>query len=63
MATETKLNKGIKTMETKSKLMILASPVIFLPMIVIAMGLGMPSGLVLFGLVTYIAVLIKALSI
>ena len=50
-------------METKSKLMILASPVIFLPMIVLAMGLGMPSGLVLFGLVTYTAVLIKALSI
>ena len=50
-------------MKTAHKLMILASPVIFLPMIVIAMGLGMPSGLVLFGLVTYIAVLIKALSI
>ena len=63
MATETKLNKRNNKMKTAHKLMILASPVIFLPMIVIAMGLGMPSGLVLFGLVTYTAVLIKALSI
>ena len=47
----------------RNKLLILASPVVFLPLIVLAMGMGMNDGLVLFGLVTYIAVLIKALSI
>ena len=62
METENKLNKGNK-MKTSHKLLILVSPVIFLPMIVIAMGLGMNDGLVLFGLVTYTATLIKALSI
>ena len=62
MERDTKLNKGNK-MKTSHKLLILASPVVFLPMIVIAMGLGMNDGLVLFGLVTYTATLIKALSI
>ena len=63
MATINKLNKRTKKMKTAHKLMILSSSIFFLPMAAIAMGLGMPSGLVLFGLVTYIAILIKALSI
>ena len=63
MATINKLNKGNKKMKTAHKLMVLSSSIFFLPMVAIAMGLGMPSGLVLFGLVTYTAVLIKALSI
>ena len=63
METENRNKKGKKQMKTAHKLLILASPVVFLPMIVIAMGLGMNDGLVLFGLVTYTATLIKALSI
>ena len=63
METENRNKKGKKQMKTAHKLLILASPVIFLPMFAIAMALGMNDGLVLFTLITYTITLIKTLSI
>ena len=45
-----------------NKYLILLSPLVMIPMIVICIGLNMPSILVVFGLALYIYVLLKTLS-
>ena len=54
-------NKG-NNMKTTYKLLTLATSLIFFPMVTVALSLGMPSGLVLFALITYITVLTTTLT-
>ena len=49
-------------MKNLHKVLILVSPVIFLPMFVVAIAINMNEGLVLFSLITYTIIFIGTLS-